>query len=158
MSLLVARSGGSTMSAPTSARGGKADANGTNSTLLTHSRPWTSVPFSWIAPTSMGGIATCGLSHYNIRPQLRTEQQPSVPITAAKTMKQLRPNKKSIQGSKGHRSRVLARAELLQKELTEVVSHRTAISEVLRCRLFRWLCPASGDAPIDFLKATLRSA
>lgn len=47
-------------------------------------------------------------------------------------MKQLRPNKKSIQGSKGHRSRVLARAELLQKELTEVVSHRTAISEVLR--------------------------
>jgi C4-dicarboxylate-specific signal transduction histidine kinase len=47
-------------------------------------------------------------------------------------MKQLRPNKKSVQGSKGHRSRVLARAELLQKELTEVVSHRTAISEVLR--------------------------
>ena len=47
-------------------------------------------------------------------------------------MKQLRPNKKSIQGSKGHRSRVPARAELLQKELTEVVSHRTAISEVLR--------------------------
>ncbi len=47
-------------------------------------------------------------------------------------MKQLRPNKKSIQGSKGHRSRVSARAELLQKELTEVVRHRTAISEVLR--------------------------
>ena len=47
-------------------------------------------------------------------------------------MKQLRPNKKSIQGSKGHRSRVPARAELLQKELTEVVGHRTAISEVLR--------------------------
>jgi hypothetical protein len=47
-------------------------------------------------------------------------------------MKQLRPNKKSIQGSKGHRSRVSARAELLQKELTEVVRHRAAISEVLR--------------------------
>ena len=47
-------------------------------------------------------------------------------------MKQLRPNKKSIQGSKGHRSRVPARAELLQKELTEVVRHRAAISEVLR--------------------------
>jgi hypothetical protein len=47
-------------------------------------------------------------------------------------MKQLRPKKKSIQGSKGHRSRVPARAELLQKELTEVVRHRTAISEVLR--------------------------
>jgi C4-dicarboxylate-specific signal transduction histidine kinase len=47
-------------------------------------------------------------------------------------MKQLRPKKKSIQGSKGHRSRVPARAELLQRELTEVVRHRTAISEVLR--------------------------
>jgi signal transduction histidine kinase len=47
-------------------------------------------------------------------------------------MKQLRPNKKSIQGSKGHRSRVPARAELLQKELTGIVRHRVAISEVLR--------------------------
>lgn len=47
-------------------------------------------------------------------------------------MKQPRPNKKSIQGSKGHRSRVPGRAELLQKELTEVVRHRAAISEVLR--------------------------
>ena len=47
-------------------------------------------------------------------------------------MRQLRPKKKSIQRSKGHRSRVPARAELLQKELTEVVRHRTAISEVLR--------------------------
>jgi GAF domain-containing protein len=47
-------------------------------------------------------------------------------------MKQLRPNKKSIQGSKGHRSHVSARAELLQKELTEVVRHRAAISKVLR--------------------------
>src|SRR5262245_61393982 len=36
----LARSGGSTMSVPTSARGGKAEmlANGTNSTLLTHLR------------------------------------------------------------------------------------------------------------------------
>ena len=44
-------------------------------------------------------------------------------------MKQIRPNKKGIQGSKG---RVAARAELLQKQLTEVVRHRTAISEVVR--------------------------
>src|ERR1700746_55503 len=47
-------------------------------------------------------------------------------------MKQLRPNKKSIQGSKGQRSRAPARSELLQRELTEVVRHRAAISEVLR--------------------------
>jgi C4-dicarboxylate-specific signal transduction histidine kinase len=47
-------------------------------------------------------------------------------------MKQLRRNKKSIQGSKRYRSRVPARAELLQKELTEVVRHRAAFSEVLR--------------------------
>jgi hypothetical protein len=81
----------------------------------------------------MGGTATCGRSRYNIRPQRRTRTRTRRSrCTAAKTMKQLRPNKKSIQGSKGHRSRVPARAELLQKELTEVVRHRAAISEVLR--------------------------
>jgi signal transduction histidine kinase len=47
-------------------------------------------------------------------------------------MKQLRPNRKSIQGPKAHRSRVSASSALLQKELTEAVRHRAAISEVLR--------------------------
>jgi C4-dicarboxylate-specific signal transduction histidine kinase len=46
-------------------------------------------------------------------------------------MKQLRPNRKTPQRSKGRRSRIPARSEHLQKELTEVVRHRAAISEVL---------------------------
>src|ERR1700741_1462288 len=47
-------------------------------------------------------------------------------------MKQLRPHQKTVQRSKGLRSRAPARSEALLKELTEVVRHRTAISEVLR--------------------------
>jgi len=46
-------------------------------------------------------------------------------------MKQLRPNWKSFQGSKKRRSSVAARSDLLQRELTEVLRHRAAISEVL---------------------------
>src|SRR6185312_17515355 len=59
----------------------------------THSRPWTSVPFSWIAPTSMGGIATCGLIHYNIRPQLRTEQESEVPMHGSENNETAPPKK-----------------------------------------------------------------
>jgi len=82
--------------------------------------------------TSMGGIASCGLSRYNVPPPTQTRTRTRRSDAAAKTRKQLRRNKKSIQGSKSHRSRVPARAELLQKELTEVVRHRAAFSEVLR--------------------------
>jgi signal transduction histidine kinase len=46
-------------------------------------------------------------------------------------MKQLRPKRKITWGSKGSRSRVAARPKLLQKELTEVLRQRAAISEVL---------------------------
>jgi C4-dicarboxylate-specific signal transduction histidine kinase len=46
-------------------------------------------------------------------------------------MKPSRQSKKTVQGSKGLRRRVRARSDLLQKELTKVVRHRAAISEVL---------------------------
>jgi C4-dicarboxylate-specific signal transduction histidine kinase len=56
----------------------------------------------------------------------------ALPMHVTKTKKQLRAKQKPIQASKVRRSRILAHSELLQKELTEVVRHRAAISEVLR--------------------------
>src|SRR6185437_5663439 len=59
---------------------------------------WTSVPFFWIAPTSMGGIATCGLIHCNIRPQLRTEQESEVPMHGSENNETAPPEKEEHSG------------------------------------------------------------
>jgi hypothetical protein len=83
------------------------------------------LPHSSGSPHTMGGIATCGLSRYDTRPNADQISAGQCRDTATNM-----PNKKTRRGSKGGCRR--PSGSELQQELNEVVRHRAAISEVLR--------------------------